>query len=112
MILKSISQSDVKYIMILLIQTIISALNVSTDIITSIRARPIRFTVILANMSVSTFTTAVIIYLSSDKPDMKKYSCFYVQLWDSIMMSPKETLNKHTMNIDVMFQMNFSSHLA
>jgi hypothetical protein len=71
MIVKSISQSDVKYIMILLIQRIISALNVSTDIITSIRARPIRLTVILANMSVSTFITAVILYLSCDKLDMK-----------------------------------------
>ena len=78
MIVKSISQSDVKYIMILLIQRIISALNVSTDIITSIRAHPIRLTVILANMSVSTFITAVILYLSSDKLNMKKYSCFYV----------------------------------
>ena len=89
MILKSISQSDVKYIMILLIQRIISALNVSTDIITSIRARPIRLTVILANMSVSTFTTAIILYLSSDKPDMTVILAVCLNLhycWYSILI--------------------------
>jgi len=47
-----------------LIKTITSVLKVSTDIITSITAIPFGLDPILAIMSVLTFKTAVILYLS------------------------------------------------
>jgi len=47
----------------LLITTITSVLNVSTNIITSITGRPIRLAVIVV-MSVLTFITAIIRYIS------------------------------------------------
>jgi hypothetical protein len=59
LILKTISQCDVKHIMMLQIKTIMWVLEVSTYIIISIIARPIILTVILVIMSVSTFKTAV-----------------------------------------------------
>jgi len=49
MILKIISQCDVKHIITLLIKTITSALNVSTYIITSVTACPIRLAVVLVH---------------------------------------------------------------
>jgi len=61
MILKIIGQCDVKHIMTLLIKTITSVLKVSTHIITSLLACPVRLAAILAIMSVSTFKTAVIL---------------------------------------------------
>ena len=57
MILKIISQSDVKHIMTFLVKTIMSLLNVSTYIIT------IAALFIQMIMSVSTLVTAVILYL-------------------------------------------------
>jgi hypothetical protein len=47
----------------LLIKTITSILKVSAYIITSIAARPTRFVMILAIISVSTLTTAIILYI-------------------------------------------------
>jgi hypothetical protein len=58
---KFISQSDVKHIMTSPIKTLTSVLK--TDIITSITALHIRLTEILEIMSVSTFKTAVILYV-------------------------------------------------
>jgi hypothetical protein len=54
-------QCDVKHIMMSLIKTITPVLNVSTYIITSITALPIRLAEILVTMYVLTFKTAVII---------------------------------------------------
>ena len=42
---------------------ITAVLKLSTDIITSITARPIRIAAVLAIMSVSTFKTAIILYV-------------------------------------------------
>ena len=56
-----VGQFDVKHI-ITKIKATTSVLKVSTYIITSITARPIRLTVILAIMSVSTFNSDVILY--------------------------------------------------
>ena len=67
-ILKMISQSDIKCIMTLSMNTIASVLKVSTYIITSITARPIRLAVILAVMSVSTIIIVVI------------YTCMYMYI--------------------------------
>ena len=63
MILKIIGSHDVKHIMRLLITTITSVLNVSTNIITSIRGRPLRLAVIVV-MSALTFITVIIRYIS------------------------------------------------
>jgi len=49
--------------MTLLIKTIKSVEKVSKYIVTSITARPIRLAVLLVIMSVSTLTTAVILYV-------------------------------------------------
>ena len=59
LILKIISQCDVKHILTSLIKTI----TLVTYIITSITARPVRLAEILAVMSVSTFKTDVILYV-------------------------------------------------
>ena len=67
-ILKMISQSDIKCIMTLSMNTIASVLKVSTYIITSITARPIRLAVILAVMSVSAIIIVVI------------YTCMYMYI--------------------------------
>jgi len=61
---KSISQSDVKLIMMSPIKTIMSVLKASTDIITNIPSRSIGLAEMLPIMSVSTFKIAVILYLS------------------------------------------------
>ena len=63
LILKIISQCDVKHIMTSLIKTIMLVLMASTDIITSIPIHPIGLPEILAIMSVSTFKIAVILAL-------------------------------------------------
>jgi len=65
---KFISQSDVKHIMTSPIKMITSVYKVSKHITTSITARPIRLTAILLIMSVSTFKTTVILYLSVRNP--------------------------------------------
>ena len=62
-ILKIIGQFEVKYPKTLSINTITSVLNVSTYIITTITAWPFGLAAILAIMSISTFTTAVILYV-------------------------------------------------
>jgi len=59
--LKIIGQCDVKHIIMSPIKTITLVLKVSTYIITSITAHPIRLAEILVTMYVSTFKTAVII---------------------------------------------------
>jgi hypothetical protein len=59
LILKIIGQCDIKHILTLLIKTIMSVLKISTYIITSV----VRLAAILAIMSVSTFKTAVILYI-------------------------------------------------
>jgi hypothetical protein len=59
-----IGQSDVNHIMTSLIKTIMPVLKISTYFITRITACPVRLAAILAIMSVSTFKTAVILYLS------------------------------------------------
>ena len=64
LILKIIGQGDVKHIMTLLVKIITSVLNVSTYIITSITVGLIRLAAILSIMSVSTFITAVFLYVS------------------------------------------------
>ena len=61
LILKIISQCDVKHIFMLLIKTIMAVMEILAYIITSITARPVRLAVILVIMSVSTFKTAVIL---------------------------------------------------
>ena len=58
-----IGQSDVKHVMTPPIKAITSVLKASTDIITNIPARAIRLAEILVIMSVSTFNTAVILYI-------------------------------------------------
>jgi hypothetical protein len=62
--LKIIGQRDVKHIMTLMVKIITSVLNVSTNIITSITVGLIRLAAILSIMSVSTFITAVFLYVS------------------------------------------------
>jgi hypothetical protein len=57
-----VDQFDVKHIITLSIKATTSVLKVLTYIITSITARPIRLTVILAIMSVSTFNSDIILY--------------------------------------------------
>lgn len=57
-----VGQFDVKHIITLSIKATTSVLKVLTYIITSITAHPIRLTVILAIMSVSTFNSDVILY--------------------------------------------------
>jgi hypothetical protein len=63
LILKNIGQCDVTLWRWILIKTITSMLNFSTYIMTSITAHPIRLTVVLVIMSVSTVKTAVILYI-------------------------------------------------
>ena len=63
MILKIICQCDVRHIIMLLIKTATSLLKVSANINTSITALPIRLSEILVIMPVSTFKTAVILYI-------------------------------------------------
>jgi hypothetical protein len=63
MILKIICQCDVRNIIMLLIKTATSLLKVSANINTSITALPIRLSEILVIMPVSTFKTAVILYI-------------------------------------------------
>jgi hypothetical protein len=63
LILKIISQCAFKHILTSLIKTIMPVLKILTYIITSITARPVRLAEILAVMSVSTFKTAVILYV-------------------------------------------------
>ena len=62
--MKIIGQRDVKHIMTLMVKIITSVLNVSTNIITSITVGLIRLAAILSIMSVSTFITAVFLYVS------------------------------------------------
>ena len=62
--MKIIGQRDVKHIMTLMAKIITSVLNVSTNIITSITVGLIRLAAILSIMSVSTFITAVFLYVS------------------------------------------------
>jgi len=57
-----VGQFDVKHIITLSIKVTTSVLKVLTYIITSITARPIRLSVILAIMSVSTINSDVILY--------------------------------------------------
>ena len=61
-----IGQCDNKNITTLPTKTIMLVLNVLIYIITSITAHPIRLTVILAILSVSTFITAIILYTMYD----------------------------------------------
>ena len=61
LILKIICQCDVKHIRILPIKIMVSVLNISTYIITSIKTRSLRLVI----MSVSTFITTVILYIVS-----------------------------------------------
>jgi hypothetical protein len=63
LILKIISQCDIKHILMSLIKTIMSDLKILTYIITSFTACPVRLAAILAIMSVSTLKTAIILYL-------------------------------------------------
>ena len=63
LILTIICQCDVKYIMMLLIKTIMSVLKVSTYIITSTTARPIRLAEILAIICVDFHTCHYSIYI-------------------------------------------------
>jgi hypothetical protein len=77
LILKNISQCDVKHIMKFLKNTITSVLK--TDIITSMRDRPIRLAGILVLMFVMTVGTAVILYLSSCQSNQVTSFIFYNQ---------------------------------
>jgi ABC-type polysaccharide/polyol phosphate transport system ATPase subunit len=63
LILKIISQCDIKCILTFPIKTIATVLKVSTYIITSITACPIGLAARLAIMSVSTSITAIILYI-------------------------------------------------
>jgi len=63
LILKIISQCDVKHIFMSLIKTITPVMKISTYIITCITARPVGLAVILVIMSVSTFKTAIILHI-------------------------------------------------
>jgi hypothetical protein len=65
LILKINSQCDVKHILTSPIKTITSVLKILTYIITSITARPVGFAEIVVIMSVSTFKTDVILYISN-----------------------------------------------
>ena len=65
LILKINSQCDVKHISTSLIKTITPVLKILTYIITSIAAHPVGFAEIVVLMSVSTFKTAVILYISN-----------------------------------------------
>ena len=60
---ENIGQCNGKHIMTLSIKTITSLLKAFTYIMTGITGHPIRLTAILAIMSVSTFTTANILYI-------------------------------------------------
>jgi hypothetical protein len=62
-IMKIIGQCDIKHVLTSLIKTTTPVLKISTYIITSITACPVELAVILAIMSVSTFKTAVILYI-------------------------------------------------
>jgi hypothetical protein len=64
LILTIIIPSDVKHIIMSPMKSITSDLKVVTYIITQITARPIRLTKILAIMSVSTFKTDFILYIT------------------------------------------------
>ena len=75
-----VGQFDVKHI-ITKIKATTSVLKVSTYIITSITARPIRLTVILAIMSVSTFNSDVILYTINYQQQMFRMifqTCQYI----------------------------------
>jgi len=79
--LKNISQSEVKHIITSPIKTITSVLKVSTDIITSITARPIGLSEILMIMPVSTFRTVDYPTLHLDTNESKGtelLSLFYI----------------------------------
>jgi hypothetical protein len=62
LILKIISQSDVKHILTSHIKTITVVLKISTYIITGMTAPPVRLAAILDIMYVSTFKIAIILY--------------------------------------------------
>ena len=64
LILKIISHCDVKHILTSSIKTITPILKVLTYVITSITARSVGHAAILTIMSVSTFKTAVILYIA------------------------------------------------
>jgi hypothetical protein len=62
LILKIIGQCDIKHTLTSPIKSITPVMKISTYIITSITARPVRLAVILVIMSVSTFKTTVILF--------------------------------------------------
>ena len=62
LILKIIGQCDFKHTLTSPIKSIMPVMKISTYIITSITARPVRLAAILVIMSVSTFKTTVILY--------------------------------------------------
>ena len=83
-----ISQSDIKHIVTSRIKTLTSVLKLSTDIITSITVRLIGLFAILVIMSVSTFKTAIILYiflwylrLWSGKGRFSHHSRFFNKCW-------------------------------
>lgn len=63
LILKIMCQCDIKHFMMYQIKTIISVLKVLIYVITCITAHPFRLAVFLVINYISTFTTAVILYL-------------------------------------------------
>ena len=62
LILKIVGQCDIKHTLTSPIKSITPVMKISTYIITSITARPVRLAVILVIMSVSTFKTTVILF--------------------------------------------------
>ena len=73
--LKIIGQVDVKHIRLLPIKTMRDVLKVLTNNITSITAHPNELAAILMIMSVSTFTTADILYIySNDKKSIYSHT--------------------------------------
>jgi len=81
-ILKNIGKCDVKHIMTLPIKRITSVLKVLTYIITNIKAHPIRLSVIIVIMSVSTFKLLLFYTYHMFIWDQMWYHMFKLSRWD------------------------------
>ena len=98
LILKIIGQCDVKHILTSQIKTIMPILKISTYIITSITARPVRLASILAIMSVSTFKADVILYFPNPQILLNHLYINFYRKWSftpSVWLTPDRPINSH-----------------
>ena len=99
LILKFITQCEVKHIIMLLIKTITSVLKVLKYIITSIIVSPLGLAALLEEMSVSTFITVVILYLSRDQREMNFLLLPSMCYCGILYWHPWHCLDKSSINI-------------